>query len=121
MKVNFIPDKLNDRYLLMLIHFEILEIHRCEEDSVLVSFISTSDATSNTVNEFDQSFMYTQILKEILLEMKSDEQSIRDFIIYWRSQYVDCDSELKTIVQFEREYSPELSICWYTHSTFLYS
>lgn len=37
-------------------------IHRCEEDSVLVSFISTSVATSNTVNEFDQSFMYTQII-----------------------------------------------------------
>jgi tetratricopeptide (TPR) repeat protein len=94
---------------------------RCDEDSVSVNFLSVSDTINQNLNEFDQSFMYTQILKEILLEMDYNEQSIIDMTAFWRSRYADNNSEMETIAKFEREYHLQSPIWWYTYSYFIYS
>jgi hypothetical protein len=61
--------------------------------------------------------MYTQIFKEILLEMKHDEKSIKDFIVYCRTG--DYGSPT-TITKLENEYSSKLAIWWYTYPSFIY-
>ncbi|UJR19892.1 hypothetical protein I4U23_023025 [Adineta vaga] len=50
---------------------------------VSVSFLSTDDATNPNLNQLHQSFMYSQILKEILIEINYDvETAIKNLIAY---------------------------------------
>ena len=60
-----------------------MAICQYNQDSIPMSFVSTSNATNINLNELDHTFMYTQILKEILLEINFDTpKSVRDLAIY---------------------------------------
>jgi hypothetical protein len=49
--------------------------HQCEQNAIPVSFMSTSAASPNkNLDQLDCSFMYTQILKEIILSIDFEPQ-----------------------------------------------
>jgi hypothetical protein len=60
-----------------------------------------SQASNQNLNQLDPSFMYTQILKEILFDIDYDE--------------------LNNITKFEQEYRLKKPILWYSYECFLYS
>ncbi|CAF1588840.1 unnamed protein product, partial [Adineta ricciae] len=93
---------------------------QCNQDSIAVSFVSKTTKTTANLDQLDPSFMYTQIFKEILFELKYSKQSIQDLIKYCRQQYNNNVEELKIINEFERDYRPETSIWWYTRECFTY-
>jgi tetratricopeptide (TPR) repeat protein len=98
-----------------------LAVKQCNEDSIAVSFMALGEvASSQNLNELEASFMYTQIFKEILLEMKHELQAIKDLAVYCRKLYNDNVGQLTIIKEFERDYRPELSIWWYTRECFTY-
>ncbi len=87
-----------------------------------MSFIATSELTSNeNLEQLDQSFMHTQILKEILLQIEFDEQHIKDFLTYCREVFANNDYKLKNCDTIEREYHKHTPIWWYTNHCFLSS
>lgn len=95
---------------------------QCDQNSICVSFVSQDDgAVKLNFNQLDPSFMYTQILKEILLEIKYNKQFIREFAEHCRSLYSDNEHELKKISRFEREYNRRSPIWWYTYDCCIYS
>ena len=94
---------------------------QCDQDTMPISFVSTDEVSIENLDQLDQSFMYSQILKEILFEMDHDEQSIKDFTAYCRHHYADGDLQLDSIDKFEREYRDQSPIWWYTCEGFLYS
>ncbi len=59
---------------------------QCDQNSMLVSLISESDIENRNHDQLDQSFMYTQILKEILFEIKYNKESIEDLATYCYEQ-----------------------------------
>ncbi|CAF4246773.1 unnamed protein product, partial [Adineta steineri] len=79
-----------------------IDIKKCNQDSIAMSFITVNEMTStDNLDQLEPTFMYTQIFKEILLDMEHDKQAIKQFITYCRQH--DCGSA-KTIDQFENEY-----------------
>ncbi|CAF0898521.1 unnamed protein product [Rotaria sordida] len=72
-------------------------------------------------NEFDKAFMYTQLLKENLLDIEYDYKAKTKLVEYCRIKYADADYQLSLIDEFELEYNKELAIEWYTKESFLYS
>ncbi len=58
---------------------------------------NTSDASSKTLDQLDSSFMYDQILKEILLTIKFKEIHIKEFTNYCREKFADNDLKLNNI------------------------
>ena len=94
---------------------------QCNQDSVVVSIVSASEEASDTnLDQLEPSFMYTQIFKEILLEMEHDQKSLADLIAHCRSLYQRNEAELKTIGEFEKNYRPQSAIWWYTRECFTY-
>jgi tetratricopeptide (TPR) repeat protein len=94
-----------------------------ENDSCAISFLSSTDINSQDVNRQDPSFMYFQLLKDIILNdrlMESDEQTKNDMLSYCRSVYVDNPNTIVILDEFEKDFIPELSIYWYTRECFLY-
>ncbi|CAF1502811.1 unnamed protein product [Rotaria sordida] len=97
-------------------------VKRCDQNFIPISFIPAGDETSNAnLDQLHSSFMYTQIFKEILLDTEYNQQSIKDLVLYWRSQYVGNSEQLNNIDEFGSSYRSDLSISWYTRHWFTYS
>ncbi|CAF5052161.1 unnamed protein product, partial [Rotaria sp. Silwood1] len=64
--------------------------------------------------------MYTQIFKEILLDMEHDQQDIKDLVTFWQQQYQGNEKALKIIDEFQDTYRPSNAIWWYTSQCFTY-
>ncbi|CAF4664648.1 unnamed protein product, partial [Rotaria sp. Silwood2] len=89
---------------------DALQIDRrnCDQDMVSISF-----------NRIDPLFMYTQLLKEALLDIEDDDaKSIKELAEYCRLQD---GASPKTIEMIEREYRDHTPIWWYTGPYFIYS
>ena len=80
-----------------------------------------ASSSMNDFNELDQSFMYSHLLKEILLELEYDNNAKTDFIDFCRFQYSNNDVMLKVIDEFEQKYDHPSPIWWYTRTCFIYS
>ncbi|CAF1452209.1 unnamed protein product, partial [Adineta steineri] len=93
-----------------------------DQNSESMSFIETIDETSNiNLNKIDQSFMYTQLLKEILLTIDFEQDYFNDFLIFCREYFADNNIELRNVDKIEKEYQDHQPIWWYTYNCFLCS
>ena len=97
--------------------------HLCDQNSVSMSFLSATDPSSKQKRiQIDPTFMYTQLLKEILLEINFDEpKCIQELVDFSRSRCASNPTELNKIEQFEHSYRDHTPIWWYTFEcSFLY-
>ncbi|CAF1428107.1 unnamed protein product [Adineta steineri] len=90
--------------------------HQCEQNAIPISFV----ASNKKLDQLDSSFMYTQILKEILLTISFEDKHFTEFITYCREVYVDDENELKNVHQLQTTYKNNILIWWYTWDAFLY-
>jgi tetratricopeptide (TPR) repeat protein len=94
----------------------------CDQNSISISFVKSNDGASNqTLDTLDKSFMYTQLLKEILLTIDFDKEHIIEFLAYCREQLIGNTTELENVDKIAREYRRHKPIWWYTYQSFLYS
>ncbi|CAF1115420.1 unnamed protein product [Adineta steineri] len=90
--------------------------HQCEQNTTSISFV----ASNKKLDQLDPSFMYTQILKEILLTINFEVKHFREFITYCREVYADDENELENVNQLQTTYKNNIPIWWYTWDAFLY-
>ncbi|CAF1491052.1 unnamed protein product [Adineta steineri] len=90
---------------------------QCEQNAIPISFV----ASNKKLDQLDPSFMYTEILKEILLTIDFEAEHIQEFITYCREAFAENDYDLHTIEKLERDYHDHTPIWWYTYQYFLYS
>jgi hypothetical protein len=81
-------------------------------DLTPISIISSTSALN--LDDIDQSFMYTQLLKQTILEIEHDKQARKDFTDFLLSRCIDPNSQSKAIYQFEQSYELHSPIRWYT-------
>ena len=94
------------------------DVYKTDNNQTLLSIIPPS--CSLELNQMDSSFMYSQLLKEVLLETNSNDKEIGEFIRFCREQSADNRSRLSILEEFEHNYRPTLSIRWYTRDCFIY-
>ncbi|CAF0841308.1 unnamed protein product [Rotaria sordida] len=92
----------------------ITDIRQCDRDSISIS------VTSDDLNRLDPSFMYTQLLKKLFLEMEYNDDVKKEFIDFCREQYRDNPYELQIIDEFEHDCGTHTPIWWYTRECFIY-
>ncbi|CAF1138424.1 unnamed protein product [Adineta steineri] len=90
--------------------------HQCEQNAIPMSFVGAN----KKLDQLDPSFMYTQIIKEIILTIQFKQNHIQDYLNYCREAFEGNTKEIENITQFEREYHNKTPICWYTSQMFLY-
>ncbi|CAF1467396.1 unnamed protein product [Adineta steineri] len=91
--------------------------YQCEQNAISISFV----ASNKKLDQLDPSFMYTQILKEILLTIDFEDKHIKEFITYCRVAFVENEYDLHNIEKLEHDYYDQRPIWWYTSQRFLYS
>ena len=98
-----------------------LAVQQCNRDSVAVSFAAVHEESTSAahLNELEPLFMYTQLLKNELLDLKHDQKSVQDLVRYCQDKYAGNTAELALIREFGEEYRPERAIWWYTRECFI--
>ena len=96
------------------------DIHRQWFDSTPLSIISAN--SPEDLNDLDPSFMYTQLLREVIVEMEYDARKARgDFVAYGRQHFSPLDYSPEELDRFEESYAHHSPIWWYTKQPFIYS
>ena len=93
-------------------------VRQYEQNSISMSFVKTIGASSK--DKIEPSFMYSTILKEILLTIEFKDQQIEEFINSCRETFKDNDQELENVNKFQRERTQISPVWWYTYECFLY-
>ena len=93
-----------------------LAVRQCNRDSIAVSFAPAQEGSASVANldQLEPSFMYTQLLKNALLDMKHGQKSVQDLVRFCQGKYPENPAELARIREFGRDYRPERAIWWYT-------
>ena len=90
-----------------------------DQDSIAVSFVALEQGALNqNLDQLEPSFMYTQLFKEVLLEIEHTKQSMNDFIAYCRNGKYGSPTNIN---RFENDYNANSAIWWYTFPSFIYS
>ncbi|UJR20309.1 hypothetical protein I4U23_023440 [Adineta vaga] len=84
------------------------------------SIVTTN--SSIDLDSLDPSFMYTTLIKEILLTMTYDDNTIKEFTEFCRERYNDQSSKYSEIInELEDQYHKHSPIWWYTRDCFLFN
>ena len=94
---------------------------QCEQNAVSISIMDASDTLhKKSLDQLDPSFMYTQIMKEILLTIHFEPKHIDEFIQHCRQALNNNSSQLKYVDELAETYPKPTPIWWYTRACFLY-
>ncbi|CAF0737152.1 unnamed protein product [Adineta steineri] len=97
------------------------DVNQQAAELIPISIVPLGDYLKQDSKELPATFMYTQILKEILFEIKYKDDAKEDLVHFWYEQYHDNEAQLQTIDEFDRDYVPDSAIRWYTRENFTYS
>ena len=74
-----------------------------------------SQPSTTDLDELDPSFMYSQLLKEILIDIPHDDNEKKILAEFCCKKYADNTAQMKIIAEFEREYDKPSPI-WVVYS-----
>ncbi|CAF0845836.1 unnamed protein product [Adineta steineri] len=99
------------------------EIRRNDECLITFSNISLDDTLPPGSNQLNQSFMYSQLLKDTFLKIEDEDRTkeMKELITFLRDEYANRNFELKLIADFEKNYDCNSSVKWYSKELFIYS
>ena len=101
-----------------LIHSLKASVKQIDDEFTSLSFISSDEIVRSDIKHLDPSFMYTTLVKDILLKMDHDKNAFEAFVKFCREKYA---GKLKGIDDLEAEYHQKTPIWCYTLDTFFYS
>ena len=98
-----------------------LAVDQCNSNYVPISIIGRNEGgCRENFSHLDPIFIYSLIVKQILLDMKPREQSNKVLAEFFRQFYMENPNELDIISEFEHTYNSQSAIWWYTRECFLH-
>ena len=95
--------------------------HRKVDETLAISiFKSNAQTEGQSSTGLNGQFIHSQLLIECLIRMKSSSDERQELIALGKRQYRNNPAELQIVKEFERDYSSDRSLWWYTRQSFLY-
>ena len=101
-------------------HSMVNDASQCEHDLTPTSIVPLNNSPNQNLTQVDASFMYSHLLKEILLETDYDKYAITAFCEFFGPQFEPNSKQSKDIKNFEDNYHKHTPIWWYTSESFIY-
>lgn len=76
--------------------------------------------SGNSTGGVNGKFVFSQVLIECLLRLKSTKDDTNELIKYCKKVYEGNSFETSNISEFQKEYSPDKAVWWYTRDTFFF-
>ncbi|CAF3374934.1 unnamed protein product [Rotaria sp. Silwood1] len=97
------------------------DIYLCQRSLTPISIINPNSNSITDLNELDETFICSQLIKDISINMNYNEQAKTDLVEYCRVQYAGNRYQLQIINEFEHDYNRPSPIWWDTRDCFTYS
>ena len=98
----------------------VSDASQCEHDLTPTSIVPLNNSPDQHLTQVDASFMYSHLLKEILLETDYRQDAMTAFCDYCKEQYTSNSKQLEEVETFERNYNKKSPIWWYSSESFIY-
>ncbi|CAF0877546.1 unnamed protein product [Rotaria sordida] len=98
------------------------DVELCGFDLLIISASNSllhDDTISNDVKKQQASFLYTQLIREILYRLKFENNAKNEFINFCRLHYAHNYEQLCIIDDFEKNYRPQKILWWLTRQCFI--
>ncbi len=82
--------------------------------------LSMNMFTGKSTLEINGQFVFSQVLIDCLLRLKSSDTEKDELISCCKKEYENNSSQLKTVGEFEKDYSSNKVLWWYTRDSFFY-
>ncbi|CAF3754058.1 unnamed protein product [Rotaria socialis] len=87
-----------------------------EEEPLSMNMLSTGQSA----RVIDGQFVFSQVLIDCLLRLKSNDLDREELISSLKTEYKGNSSELSKIEEFEKDYTSNKALWWYTYDSFFY-
>ncbi|CAF1179093.1 unnamed protein product [Adineta steineri] len=95
--------------------------HSKIDDSLLINIFNSGNSTEEqSTSDLNGEFLHSQLLIDCLIRMKSSARDEDELVHLCKQLYKDNRFELKILKEFQRQYSPDQSLWWYTRHSFLH-
>ncbi len=94
------------------------QLQREKHDETVGIDIYKRESSHTALKSENSSFMWFQLFVEVLLRMTHSSTSISDLIGLCKKR--NYESSISIIEEFEKTYSPQTSLWWYTRQSFVY-
>jgi tetratricopeptide (TPR) repeat protein len=94
--------------------------HERFNETFSINVFHANGNQGQSTSELNGQFVHFQLLIDCLLRMKSASKNKNEFISLCKKEYSSNKSQLKMIDDFEKNYSPDQALTWYTKDSFLY-
>ncbi len=98
------------------------DIKFCEMDFMLINVVTLSSEripSLSSLTKQEASFLFYQIINEIMSRVKFESNSKDVFIDCCRSNYMNSDEQLSVIENFAKNYRPNKALWWLTKQCFI--
>lgn len=99
---------------------ECKRIYYRTEDPLSITTFSTANIQEKSSTELNGHFIHSQLLIDTLLRMKPVSTDKNELITFCKEEYKNNTLMLSIIAEFEKDYTPERALWWYTRESFLY-
>ncbi|CAF1181927.1 unnamed protein product [Adineta steineri] len=96
------------------------KIQKKVEEPLSINIFTTNVGVGKSTTGVNGQFVFSQILVDCLLQLKSTEIDINELINCCQDEYEGNYTELNNLHEFEEDYSSDKVLWWYTKETFFY-
>jgi tetratricopeptide (TPR) repeat protein len=96
------------------------QYHRIDESLAINIFKSKISDQGQSSTGLNGQFIYSHLLIDCLIRMDSSSEDKKELIALCKEQYKNNSTELNLIEEFDKSYSSNRAIWWYTRDSFLY-
>ncbi|CAF4392281.1 unnamed protein product, partial [Adineta steineri] len=96
------------------------KIQKKVEEPLSINIFTTNVDAGKSTTGVNGEFVFSQILIDCLLRLKSTEIDKNELINLCENEYVGNYTELNNLREFQQSYSPNEVLWWYTKETFFY-
>jgi hypothetical protein len=90
------------------------------EEPLSINIFTTNICEGKSTTGLNGQFVFSQILIDCLLRLKSTQIDKTELINLFKSENEGNHSELNAVREFEEKYSSERALWWYTKESFFY-
>ncbi|CAF1302278.1 unnamed protein product [Rotaria sordida] len=90
------------------------------DEPFIINISKFNNITDKSTKELNGEFLHSQLLMDCLLRMKSNITDKNEFISLCKKFYKNNSKELNLVKEFEKNYSSNQALWWYTRDSFIY-
>ena len=88
--------------------------------SLLIQIFQADPKQGSTLSGLNGRFLHSQIFMDVLLRVKGTQLDKEEFLSRCKKDLQDNEAALNTLDEFQKNYSSDQALWWYTRETFIY-